>query len=178
MVGIGRRMVGSMVVSRCPFARPMDGARNASDRRRRCRDRVGIPTGPRPRDIPDGKEGIPPALGDPITNPASITIGNRVVIRPLVGMLAHQGALLVEGCHCLSIGCLDGSHQRRVCLPAPATRTPETIHDGVAIAAGLSDSWGRPVRTPRRTTMTAHPPPAIASGDPSAWDQALYAFLV
>jgi hypothetical protein len=26
--------------------------------------------------------------------------------------------------------------------------------------------------------MTAQPLPALASGDPSAWDQALYAFLV
>src|SRR5664280_846464 len=31
---------------------------------------------------------------------------------------------------------------------------------------------------PRRTTMTAQPLPALASGDPSAWDQALYGFLV
>jgi hypothetical protein len=52
-----------------------------------------------------------------------------------------------------------------------------TIVDGVAIAAGLSDSWGRPVRTPR-LQMTAQPLPALTSGDPSAWDQALYAFLV
>src|ERR1035437_1258945 len=36
----------------------------------------------------------------------------------------------------------------------------------------------RPVRTPRRTTMTAQPLPALASGDPSTWDQALYGFLV
>ena len=26
--------------------------------------------------------------------------------------------------------------------------------------------------------MTAQPLPALASGDPSAWDQAVYAFLV
>jgi integrase/recombinase XerC len=31
---------------------------------------------------------------------------------------------------------------------------------------------------PEAPTMTAQPLPAIASGDPSAWDQALYAFLV
>src|SRR5450756_1216279 len=31
---------------------------------------------------------------------------------------------------------------------------------------------------PRTPTMTAQPLPALASGDPSAWDQALYAFLV
>jgi hypothetical protein len=31
---------------------------------------------------------------------------------------------------------------------------------------------------PRTPTMTAQPLPAIASGDPSAWDQPLYAFLV
>ena len=29
-----------------------------------------------------------------------------------------------------------------------------------------------------RHQMTAQPLPALASGDPSAWDQALYAFLV
>jgi site-specific recombinase XerD len=31
---------------------------------------------------------------------------------------------------------------------------------------------------PEATTMTAQPLPALTSGDPSAWDQALYAFLV
>src|SRR5664280_327870 len=31
---------------------------------------------------------------------------------------------------------------------------------------------------PRHLTMTAQPLPALTSGDPSAWDQALYAFLV
>jgi integrase/recombinase XerC len=31
---------------------------------------------------------------------------------------------------------------------------------------------------PEAPTMTAQPLPALASGDPSAWDQALYAFLV
>jgi hypothetical protein len=31
---------------------------------------------------------------------------------------------------------------------------------------------------PEALTMTAQPLPALASGDPSAWDQALYAFLI
>src|SRR5450756_1704973 len=31
---------------------------------------------------------------------------------------------------------------------------------------------------PRKPAMTAQPLPALTSGDPSAWDQALYAFLV
>jgi hypothetical protein len=31
---------------------------------------------------------------------------------------------------------------------------------------------------PEDPTMTAHPLPALTSGDPSAWDKALYAFLV
>ena len=31
---------------------------------------------------------------------------------------------------------------------------------------------------PEAPTMTAQPLPALTSGDPSAWDQALYAFLV
>src|SRR5450830_799323 len=31
---------------------------------------------------------------------------------------------------------------------------------------------------PRKPTMNAQPLPALTSGDPSAWDQALYAFLV
>jgi hypothetical protein len=31
---------------------------------------------------------------------------------------------------------------------------------------------------PQAPTMTAQPLPALASGDPSAWEQALYAFLI
>jgi len=31
---------------------------------------------------------------------------------------------------------------------------------------------------PKAPTMSAQPFPALASGDPSAWDQALYAFLI
>jgi hypothetical protein len=31
---------------------------------------------------------------------------------------------------------------------------------------------------PEAPTMIAQPLPALASGDPSAWDQALYAFLI
>src|SRR5450830_559215 len=31
---------------------------------------------------------------------------------------------------------------------------------------------------PRKPTMNAQPLPALTSGDPSAWDQALYRFLV
>jgi integrase/recombinase XerC len=37
---------------------------------------------------------------------------------------------------------------------------------------------GTTISYPRVPTMTAQPLPALTSGDPSAWDQALYAFLV
>src|ERR1035437_8242025 len=42
--------------------------------------------------------------------------------------------------------------------------------------AGVSHVGDHPA--PEAPTMTAQPLPALASGDPSAWDQALYAFLV
>jgi integrase/recombinase XerC len=37
---------------------------------------------------------------------------------------------------------------------------------------------GATISHPRHPQMTAQPLPALASGDPSAWDQALYAFLI
>ena len=42
--------------------------------------------------------------------------------------------------------------------------------------AGVSHGGDHPA--PEAPTMTAQPLPALTSGDPSAWDQALYGFLV
>jgi hypothetical protein len=49
--------------------------------------------------------------------------------------------------------------------------------DGIAFRLRVSESCERPVRT-RGVHVNPQPLPAIASRDPSAWDQALYAFLV
>jgi hypothetical protein len=52
------------------------------------------------------------------------------------------------------------------------------LHAMVLLSSAVRVSHVGDQLAPEAPTMNPHPLPALASGDPSAWDQALYAFLV